>query len=67
MGDEDRLIIAEVIVPVKSLAKSLSLPRHEVYNFGSDWNVFNPYRFRLSSYSYPADVNMRAYRERASR
>ncbi|PWW78731.1 Formyltransferase [Tuber magnatum] len=26
-------------VPVKSLAKSLSLPRHEVYNFGSNWKL----------------------------
>ncbi|KAG0634835.1 formyl transferase [Tuber brumale] len=26
-------------VPVKSLAKSLSLPRYEIYNFGSDWNL----------------------------
>ncbi|RPA91253.1 Formyltransferase [Choiromyces venosus 120613-1] len=26
-------------VPVKNLAKLLSLPRHELYNFGSDWNL----------------------------
>ncbi|CAZ86348.1 unnamed protein product [Tuber melanosporum] len=26
-------------VPVKSLAESLSLPRHEIYNFESDWNL----------------------------
>lgn len=39
-----------MIVPVKSLAKSLSLPRHEVYNFESDWNVFDPYQFHLLLY-----------------
>ncbi|CUS13431.1 unnamed protein product [Tuber aestivum] len=37
-------------VPVKSLAKSLSLPRHEVCEFGSDWNL--PYN------SFGENINM---------
>lgn len=59
-----------MIVPVKSLAKSLSLPRHEVYNFESDWNVFDPYQFRLLLYSclvYSVGLSVKAHRERASR